>query len=195
MKKLLTAAAMAMLAISAVAQYPSYTSMDDGGNGTAGATVIFPARQNTQIRLVSVNWQSDSNTATLEFKTASSLYRATGTNTSTGVTQAVNTVVGLAANDVLVLDRAGVCYAAVLSSTNNATNAVLAAGGWGVAPQIGDNIYKLGTATSVPVGATTNWQNGEALFVGTPNRPVQVTLTPALMTNRLRTVTARYDTQ
>jgi hypothetical protein len=195
MKKLLTTAAMAMLAITAVAQYPSYTSLDDGGNGTAGATVIFPSKANTQIRLVSVNWQSDSNTATLEFKTATTAYRAAATNTTTGVTQVVNSVVGMAANDILVLERAGTCYTAVLSSTNSATNAVLAAGGWGVAPQIGDNIYKLGTATSVPVGATTNWQNGEALFVGNAGRPVQVTLTPALTTNRLRTVTARYDTQ
>jgi hypothetical protein len=58
---------------------------------------------------------------------------------------------------------------------------------------VGDSLYPLGTTNSVPVGATTNWQNGEALFVGEPGRPMRVQLTPALTTNRLRQATGKYE--
>lgn len=172
---------------------PSYTTKSAAGNASAGAALLFPADPSRQIRLVSVQWQSDSNTAALHFQTALGAYKALATNTSSGVTQVVNTTAGLITNRLLMLQRAGVGYTALLVQTNNGTNAVLATGGWGVTPSIGDAVYALGETNSVPVGATTNWANGEALFVGQPGRPVRVQLTPALTTNRITTATARYE--
>lgn len=191
LNKLLLAACLVTLTV--IAATPSYVTKSDGGNASAGAEVIFPSDPTAQIRIVGLNWQSDSNTAVVSFTTGEGAYRATATNTSSGVTQVLNSVSGLAANDILVLERAGVGYAATLSSTNSGTNAVLASGGWGVAPRIGDNVYKMSSATTIPVGATTNAQNGEAIYVGNWGRPVRAVLTPAAVTNRLNSVTARYE--
>lgn len=196
MKKiLLIGAALGGIALAMLAASPTYVNKSANGNASAGATVIFPADPQTQIRIVSANWNSDSNSANLSFTSGEGAYSILATNTTTGVTQTVNTVTGIAASDVLVLQHAGVCYATTVSSTNaNGTNLVLASGAWGVTPAIGDSVYRMGSATLLPVGATTNAQNGVALYVATfPGRPVRVVLTPAAVTNKLNAVIAHYD--
>ena len=183
------------VALLAIAATPNYTTKSANGNAASPAGLIFPADPNLQLRLVSANWQSDTNIAVLSFTSGDAAYVITAANaSSSGVTQAVNSVTGLAASDVLVLQKTtGACYAASLSSTNNGTNAVLASGGWGVATVAGDEVFKMSSATTIPVGATTNAQNGEAIYVGNYGRPVRVVLTPAAVTNRLTSVTGRYE--
>ncbi len=170
--------------------------MSATGNATTGSEVIFPADPSTAARLVNLSYQSDSNTAIVSFSTGVGAYSLLATNTSSGVTQVVNSTAGLAANDVLVLQHGGTCYSATLSSTNSGTNAVLASGAWGVAPSIGDSVYKMSAASTVFVGSNgtaTAAQNGEAIYVANQGRPLRITLTPALVTNRINSATAHYD--
>lgn len=182
------------LASSLFAAAPLYSSLT--GAGTTG--LIFPAQPGNQIRIVSANWQSDSNTAALTFTSGQGAYSVTVTNAaSTSTTNSINSTNGLVASSVLVLEHAGTDYPATLSSfSSNATwgcFVVVGAGGFGVSSSVGDSVYQMGNSVSVPIGATTNWQNGEALYVASlPGRPVRAGLSPAASTNRL-TLTARYE--
>lgn len=194
MKKLLmTISAGLALAAMCQAQVPSYTTKAGAGNTTAGASVFFPADPQATIRLVSLQYQADTNTTALAFSSGGAVYTLLATNTTTGLTQRVASTSGLITNSLMVLQHNGTNYGAVLTSTNNGTNAVLISGAWGVAPSIGDNMYQMGASNSVPVGNVTNWINGEALFVGNRGRPVQVQLVPCLTTNRITSATVRYD--
>lgn len=191
------------LALTALASAPFYKTLSANGNAAAPASVIFPADVGNQIRIVNVNWNSDSNTAALSISGGSTLYSIVETNVaSTSVTNKLTGTNGLAASAVLVLQHAGACYAATVSSwgqtTNSGpaggTNVVLASGGWGVATTVGDNVYLMDTPVTLPVGATTNWASGSAIYSSTLiGRPVRVQLTPSLVTNKLNGVTARYE--
>ena len=183
-------AALALWAVT-----PSYVSKSGAGNASAGAQVIFPSDASLQIRLVNLNWQSDSNSAVLSYTTGEAAYSITATNPSTSyLTQYVNSTAGMNSNSTLfVLEHLGVGYAALLVSTNSGTNAVFFTGAFGVQSSVGDSLYQMSTASTVLVGATTNAHNGEALFVGNYARPVRVQLTPALATNRITSATARYE--
>lgn len=193
MKKTLILLGVVSVAIIAIAATPTYVTLSGGGTSSAGASVTFPADPTTQIRLVNVSWNSDKSDGALTYKTGQGAYVLTAANaSSSGVTQVVNTVTGLAANDVLVLQQGGSCYTASIASTNSGTNVVLASGGFGVATVAGSDVYKMSSATTVPVGATTNSANGEAIFVGNSGRPVSVALPAATTTNHLQ-VTARYE--
>lgn len=196
MKKLIALSlAVASLVSTAFAATPTYTSKSGAGNATTPTSVIFKADPDTQIRLVNINWQSDTNNAVLSYSTGEGAYIITATNLDTSsVTQRVSTTAGLVANSIVVLQKAnGLCYPATLSSTNSGTNIVLASGGWGVTVAIDDAVYQMSTASTVLVGATTNAVNGEAIYVGNYGRPVRIQLTPALATNRITTATARYE--
>lgn len=192
--KILPAVALVVLAFQAAAATPNYTSKTDPGTAASPAEVVFLSDPSLQIRIVSVNWLSDTNRAVLSFTTGEGAYQQTITNSSTtDVTNVVNTTAGHVAGSILLLERGGTAYTATLSSTNNGTNIVLNSGGWGVIAQPGDSIYQMSSATSLPVGATTNWAAGEAIFVGGYGRPVRVVLTPALATNALNSVVGRYE--
>lgn len=155
------------MAFQAAAATPNYASKTDPGKTANQSEVIFLSDQSLQIRIVSVNWQSDSNTARLSFTTGEGAHSQTVTNSSTpAVTNAVNSTVGPVPGSTLLLERAGTAYTATLSSTNSGTNIVLNSGGWGVIAQPGDSIYQMSSATTLPVGATTNWQSGETIYVG-----------------------------
>lgn len=195
MKKILTITGLAVgLSLVGMAATPSYTSLSAGGNATAGAAVNFPSSRGQQLRLVSVQWQSDTNNGALQFSTGAGAYSIIATNAATTTTSnAVNTTAGLVANSTVILEHLGTCYVTTIASTNGANGMILASGGWGVLPSVGDSVYQMGTASTVTVGATTNWQNGEALYVGDPGRPVRVVLTPASTTNRLNSVSGRYQ--
>jgi hypothetical protein len=162
----------------------------------AGATAIFPADPagSAQIRVVGLNWNSDSNSALAVFNTGAGAYYITATNLSSSyMTQYVNSVVGMVTNTEFILEHSGVGYACVLTGTNNATNAIFLSGAFGVISSVGDNLYQLTSSNSIPIGATTNAQNGTALYVGAVGRPVLVRVGPSLATNRINTVTAIYE--
>ena len=194
---MLTGVAVVGIGLSSLAAI-TYKSLSGAGNATTPVTVIFPSDPSSQIRLVNVQYQSDSNTAVLSYSTGMGAYTVQNTNTATGLTNIVASNVGMVTGSVMVLEHLGVGYYATLSSTNNLTNAVLASGGWGVTPAIGDNMYQMSSASTFLIGSNgtaTAAQNGEALYVGNPGRPVMIQITPALVTNRINSATAHYDPQ
>lgn len=193
--KILTVLGVCGIALASYAALPTFKTLSAAGNAAAPSVVIFPDDPNLQIRIVNVTYSADTNNAALQYTTGNGAYSLLATNTSSGVTQVVNSTAGLVANSVLVLNHGGTCYAATLSSTNSGTNAVLVSGAWGVAPSIGDAVYQMGSTNAVPVGAATNAVNGEAIYVGNYGRPVMVRLTPCLGTNQLNAVSAHYDSQ
>lgn len=201
MKKLLTGLSLTGLLLGACrteAAVPQYSNRTGNGNGTSGAEVIFPADPTTQLRLVSIQWQSDTNTALLEFQSGVGAYSCLRTNrATTDTTQEVASTAGLITNRWLIYQRADGPFAtnfkALIVATNNGTNIILGSGGFGTITRAGDSLYTMGETNSVFIGATTNWQNGEALYVGNVGRPIKVQLTPALTTNRIRQATAKYE--
>jgi hypothetical protein len=203
MKQILILTGIVGLAALAIASSPIYKTMSKNGNAATPAQVIFPADPGSQIRIVNVNFATDTNNSTLSFSGGATAFFITITNAlSSSVTNNINTTNGLTPSSVLVLQHAGVCYAATLaswnSSTNNqgvggGTNVVLASGGWAVSTSVGDNVYQMDTVVSIPATATAA-VNGDAIYVATlPGRPVLIKLSPALVTNQINSVTAHYD--
>jgi hypothetical protein len=203
MKKISIAVTAVCLAVSALAASPNFKALSKSGNAASPSEVIFPASPGDQLRIVNANWNSDTNNAVLSFSGGSTAFNIVETNqASTSVTNKINSTNGLAASSVLVLQHGGVCYAASVSTWNASTNSgfyggtnvVLASGGWGVNTSVGDNVFLMDTPVTLPIGATTNAANGDAIYVATlPGRPVRVVLTPAFSTNKLNAVVGRYE--
>ena len=198
--------AAGLLALSAWAA-SNLQTFSGVGNNTLPDTVIIPAIPTAQTSIVSVWYTGDTNNQTINFSTGAGAYYQTVTNAATSsITNFVNSTNGLVANSVMVLQHAGVCYTNTLASygNNSATNGVtgvvtnacflvLGTGGWGVASAVLDDVYQMSAETSLYVGAGTNALNGVAVFVGNQGRPVMVRMSPALVTNRLSSVTAKFD--
>ena len=200
MKKICFTIALAgVTALAALAALPTFRTFSAAGNA---------ADPNSQIRVVSVFYQADTNNAALVFTSGQGAYYQAQTNAlSSSITNQVNTTNGLTAGSTLVLQQGGSCYPATLSSlaTSLSTNdygvvstnyfVVLASGGWAVnAVQYAD-IYQMGSATTLTVGNATNGINGDAIYVAAYGRPVAVKLTPALVTNQIPALTSHYDSQ
>ncbi len=193
-KIIIIACAAVSLAVSAFAE-PGWKTLSGFGNATAGAKVIFPADPATTWRLTTVNWGSDSNTAVLAISGGAVVLDIVETNQlSSSVTNKISTTNGLSANAVLVLQHAGTCYAASVSTWNSSTNTgagggtnvVLASGGWGTNTTVGDDVFIMDTPVNLPIGATTNFSSGFSLYsCSYKGRPMLVQLTPALATNKL----------
>lgn len=202
--KILIAVGICGVALSVLAATPAYKDLSAAGTAASPATLIFPADPyGAQIRIVSVNWKSDTNNATLQFSDGATAFTQVSTNVATSsVTNQINSTNGLVPGSVIVLQHAGVCYASTVSTFNESTNAgpyggtnvVLASGGWGVAASVGDAIYQMNSPMTLTEGQTTNAMNGEAVFVSSlPGRPVMIKLTPALVTNSIPLAVARYE--
>jgi hypothetical protein len=203
--------AVLLSGVAALAASPTYKTMSASGNAASPASVTFPADPyGTQVRVIGVNYSTDTNNSVLSFASGTTVYTQTATNQATSsVTNQINSTNGLSVGATLVLQHGGVCYANTVltwnQSTNIAspyqgTNVVLNSGGWAVAASAGDPVYLMGAATTLPApaassGSTTSAAvNGEAIYVGSlAGRPVTVTITPAFATNKLNSVTAHYD--
>lgn len=203
MKKTIITATVGFALALPVFAGPGYKTASANGNAASPAAVILPADPSTTLRLVTVNWSSDTNNAVLSIADGGTAYSIVETNqATTSVTNKINSTNGLSAGAVLVLQKGSTCYAATVSAWNSSTNSgpyggtnvVLASGGWGVATAVGDAVYLMNSPVTLPVGATTNWQSGTAIFSATyPGRPVRVVLTPALVTNKLNSVVGHYE--
>lgn len=208
MKKTLILIAVGLLAgVAAFATLPTFKTFSAGGTHAAPAQINIPADPNSEIRIVNLQWTSDTNNATITFTTATTAFYQTASNAlSSSITNAINSTNGLAPSAVLILQHGGICYPAVLSSWNCTTNAaaaggavtniVLASGGWGVSATAGDDIFLMGQSqVIIPATASTGAYNGEALYCGNYGRPVTALLSPALVTNQLNSVNLHYDSQ
>ena len=207
--KILLMPGIAAVALLAIAASPAYVTKSANGNAASPASLILPADPYTQIRVVNVNYSTDTNNSVLSFASGTTAYSIQATNQATSsTTNLINSTNGLSVGATLVLQHSGVCYSATEASWNSGTNVsiygltnvVLNSGGWGVATTVGDSVYLMGTATTFAAAAassgttTSAAANGEAIYVAAyQGRPVSVTLTPALVTNKLNNVVAHYD--
>ncbi|HAO80687.1 MAG TPA: hypothetical protein DCQ92_17285 [Verrucomicrobia subdivision 3 bacterium] len=211
MKKLFILAATAVaLALPASAALPTYKTVSAVGNAAAPAIVYFPFDSASQVRVIYANYNTDTNNSSLSFTTGTTAYAVTYTNLLTSsVTNLLNSTNGLSASAVMVLQHGGTCYSSTVASwfsnggaaPNAGTGVVLASGGWGVGTTVGDEIELMSAATTIPAPAATSATtttaafSGDALFVGNYGRLVALTITPALVTNKINTASAHYDSQ
>ena len=184
------------LEFTAPAATPFYSSQRAASAADASwpAALTFPSAANTQIRLVSLCWRSDSNAAIVSLSTASNAYVMAITNRSaTDTTQMVASTAGMITNSLLIMEQGGVCYTNTLVATNSATNAITISG-WGVIGAVGSSIYQMGTATTISSGWTTNTcLDGEAIYVAEPGRPLRITVSPVSVSNIIFKAVARYE--
>lgn len=194
MKKLLTSAALSLALVLGVHAGTSFSSKTGATNTVVPNTntVVFPPTSGKQLVIYNVTYRNATN-ATLTFNSGGVAYTQTATNTTTGVTNQVNSTNGLVVGSIMVLDRAGTMYLATLASHGQATNGlgtniVLNTGGWGVAPQIGDTIYQFGADTQLTLAPGTNAISGAAVFVSDPGRPTLIRMGPAITPSYLQVV-------
>lgn len=190
-KLLLTAALLAVFAASAWAQYTVPIFVTQTASGTTTSVTFFATSPLQQIRIVGAIASSDLAAANLTFKSGTTPVTCAYTNASStwfGVA-ATN---GFAIGDfVLVETKAGVMTNAQITGFTLATNIIFADKIMATVP--GDQLYKLGTATTLWCGVQTNRNyQGEAIFVGNRGRPVQVIVNGTSACS-LDSITARYE--
>jgi hypothetical protein len=207
LKLLLCALCASVASIAALAAIPTYRNFSGYGYGTVtNATVILPADPNSQIRIVTILYGSDSASGQFQFTTGGAAYSLVSTNpATTSITNAISSTNGLYGGAILVLQHLGADYTnSVVSWGNVFTNlngltltnvpwVVTGSGGFGVLPSVGDNIWAMTNSASWYAGATTNELNGDDIYSGNYGCPVMVQLGPPTTTNRLYNVAAHYD--
>lgn len=198
------------LVLSAVATLPTYHVFSGAGNHAAPTTIYLPNDANSQIRIIYVNYICDTNNAAVSFASGTTMYTVTATNLATSaVTNLINSTNGLAVGATLVLDQSGKCYANTVASwglwassyvtngaivqTNNTWYVTLNSGGWGAFTAVGNNVELLGPSLSIPVASGAGLLSGDDIFSGNYGRDVQVTLSPALATNQIYSLSSHYD--
>lgn len=170
---------------------PPYITASAGGNTAAGAQVIMPADAASQLRIVNVYHQCDTNRALLNFRSGTTLMVISASN-SASATITVSQTNGVAINDVLVLKTAATgayTYLGAVTNRSASTNLLISTL---VTTVPGDSIYKLGNPLTIVV-SQTNYINGSAVYVASQvGRPIVADLPIANATNNL-TLTAHYD--
>lgn len=182
-----------MLAVTASAQL-SYSTKT--ATGATASEVIFPAADGQQIRVVGAIGDADKAVSALSFRTGTGAYVVSSSNT-TSVTITLSQTNGIAINDLLLLQTVdGTCtYLGAVTNRSASTNLLASVA---VTTVPGDQVFKLGSATALPVGAkgtnyTTSFNlQGQALYVGNRGRPLRVTLDSAT-TNTISSIVAAYE--
>lgn len=208
-EKILLMAGLGLGALGALAASPAYLTQSANGTHAAPASLIIPADPYTQIRVLDIDYSTDTNNSALSFTSGTTVYSIMATNVApSSITNQINSTNGLAAGATLVLQHNGACYSATVATWNCSTNAgpygaanvVLSSGGWGVSTTPGDGVYLMGNATTMPAPAAVNGTtttvnlSGEAIYVAQlSGRPVSVSLSPALSANALNAVTVHRD--
>lgn len=189
MKISLLAISTTLCATAALASTPSYETLN--GSGSTAAEVIFPAKPDQQIRVVGAIATSDKAASVLSFRTGAMPVSISASNAAgTGIT--VTRTNGLAPNDLIVIQRAdGTTASGTIASFPASTNITLNAT-TGTITLPGDQVYKLGAATTLKCGAATVNYQGEAIFVGRFGRPIRCVLDGTSACS-LDSVTARYE--
>jgi hypothetical protein len=162
------------LGLSAWAQpvYQTFTA-----SGTSSAALIVPASPLQQARVVTAIATSDKAGSLLTLKSGVGAYKVGVANTNTDATNIVlTTTTGLASNDVVVVQISGSNFVRTVWGTSNSTNLLLTAAVLN-AVTTKSEVFKLGSAVTLGVGAATNKAyTGEAVYVGNRGRPIYVTV-------------------
>lgn len=208
MKKLAIIIGAAAVAGIALAYSPTYLSTSARSQSVPGAIAtgtnafaIFRSSAQAQIRVISVIGSADTNTAAFNFYSGTTPHTITvATNPAAATNIVLESTAGIPTGTsawLLFEPVSASPFVALCYSTNNATNLVLYA-----APQnalaVGDQVYVLGTPTSLPCvsgtlqGGTNVAYASEALFVGNSGRGVVIRLNGSV-TNWISTASARYE--
>ena len=195
MKSMIISAALGIGVLTAALgqqTLPTYTTAT--ATGGTSSTAYFPAQPFQQIRVVGAVATSDLAGSILSLTTGVGAYTVASNAVSSATTIYITATNGLASGDVLVLQTWGAtnAYDTVASNPTVSNAVVITASGFGVAVKAGDQLYKMGTASTIPVGSNTVNYQGDALFVGNKGRPVRVTLN-GTTTNTINLLTARYE--
>ena len=192
MREILLTAALAIgLTIPVTAQVGSPVFVTQTASGTSTAVTFFATSPTMQTRVVGAIASSDLAASVITFKAGTTPLTMTKTNVA-GTTIDVAATNGFTVADFVIVEtKSGSLTNAQIASFTGATNIVFTDKVMATVP--GDQIYKLGTATTLPVGSTSgkNYQ-GEALFVGQRGRPVQVIVNGTSACS-LDSVTAHYE--
>ena len=192
MKEILLTAALAIgLAIPVAAQIGSPVFVTQTASGTTTAVTFFATSPTLQVRVVGAIASSDLAGSVITFKSGTTALTITKTNVA-GTTIDVAATNGFTVADFVIVEtKRGVLTNAQIASFTGATNIVFTDKVMATLP--GDQIYKLGSAITLPVGATAgkNYQ-GEALFAGQRGRPVQVIVNGTSACS-LDSITAGYE--
>jgi hypothetical protein len=175
---ILILASLALTPIVARAQLgtPQYYTVGPSVQGTSSSLTYVPALDSLTPRIVGVNVDSDKAASVFSFKKGVGAYTV-GTNTAAGTALNLQSGVGLANSDTLVIQTAtGNITNCTVSSIANVTNITIS-----ITPAFGftngDMVYKMSSATTFGAGAkSNNYVAGEAVFVGNRGRPVMLTI-------------------
>jgi hypothetical protein len=195
-KNIFTTAAL-LIGLCGMARSQEYTVptyVTTTATGTTLSTAYFPAQPLQQIRVVGAICISDLAGSVLSLSTGRGAYTVLSNATSSATTIYVVSTNGLQSGDALVLQTWGGtnAYDTVASNPTVSNAVVITAGGFGVAVTAGDQLYKMSTASALPIGSNTVNYQGEALYVGNKGRPVRATLN-GTSANTINTITARYE--
>lgn len=172
-------------------QYTVPVFVTQTASGTTTSVTYFASSPFMQARIVGAIASSDLTSANLTFKTGTTPLSITKSNAA-GTTIDVAYTNGFAVGDFVLLEKAsGVMTNAQIVSFTGSTNITF---NYNI-PQtlVGDQIYKLGAATTLWCGVQTNRNfQGEAIFVGQKGRPVQVYVNGTSACS-LDSITARYE--
>lgn len=179
-----------MLGLSGLAQtVPTFVTST--AQGSSSATVYFASQPLQQVRIVGAIASSDLSSSTIAFATGITPHSVTYSNAS-GTSIYIDATNGWAASDVLVIEGKNGTTNVTISSFTGSTNITTSAS-TGFATLPGDQLYKLGTAVTLTVGAKTNVNyQGEAIFVGNRGRPVRAVVTGTSYSSA-DSITGRYE--
>ena len=191
MRKMGLMGLMGLMVLGAQAQTTVPVFVSYTGSGTTTAWVQCASSPMQQVRIVQAIASSDLAGANMLFSTGTTANTITKSN-ALGTTIDVAYTNGFKIGDLVVLEKAnGTVTNAQITAFTGATNITF---GFNI-PQtlVGDQIYKMSTPVTLWVGVITNRVfSGEAIFVGTRGRPVQV-LVNGTSACSLDAITARYE--
>ncbi len=188
-----------LLTLATSANGQSYTATDgyvsaQSGTATNYTEVVFAGSPTKSIRLLSVDLQSETNSAFLYY------YSGTAPYTVTGVINGTNLVVtsnaGIVTNQLAILQIGGTNWTAMILYTNQLTNVFLAGGATlGFTPLTNSVLWHCGNRHLVGLGITKRQVAGESLFAAQVRAPLAVRIDPGVVTSNRLNATVKYGTE
>lgn len=159
---------------------------------TTLSEVVFSGAPTKLIRLLSVNYESESAGANLVMYAGTVPYGVTGVINTTNLTVTSNA--GIPTNRLVILQYGGTNWTATVLMTNQLTNVVLAGGsGLGFTPLTNSVLWMCGLLTQEEISISRGTKSGEALFSGVVRGPLAVRVDPAIASSNRLSATVKYS--
>ena len=190
--------AFLLLISSAQAQYVTatdgYVSSQQSAPTTNYTEVVFAGSPTKAIRLLSVDYESETNSAFLHY------YAGTVPYTVTGVINGTNLVVtsnaGIVTNQLAILQHGGTNWTVTILYTNQLTNIVVAGGATlGFIPLTNSILWHCANRYLTRVDVNARQLAGKAIFAAQVRAPLAVRLDPGVVTSNRLNATVKYEVQ